>query len=120
MLRPIRGPIGLRFRHPTFKIRILNYKKQAKTTGTVTPGVSSGISIYGQEQTVTVVFGSDHSSIADITIYDVTGNLVYKGENQDVSSGRASIVLPQVMSGIYIVKAQTVDTATTQQVFLSK
>ena len=98
----------------------INYKKQAKTTGVTTPGASSGISIYGQEQTVTVVFGSDHNSIADIAISDVTGNLVYKVENEDVSSGRASIVLPQVMSGIYIVKAQTADTATTQQVFLSK
>jgi|GEM_PF-1438500 len=97
----------------------INYKKTLKATGVTDANAMAGISIAGQEQTVTVLFSAENS-IADIAIYDVTGNLVYKVENKDVSSGKATIFLPQVMSGIYIVKAQTVSTSMAQQVFLSK
>jgi len=100
----------------------IHYKKVEKTavvTGVTGSLENAGISIVGQEQTVTVLFSAENSS-ADIAIYDVTGNLVYKTENKDVSSGKATIVLPQVMSGIYIVKTQTTGASKTQQVFLSK
>ena len=97
----------------------INYKKTLKTTGVSDANATAAISISGQAQTVTVLFSTKTNS-ADIAIYDVTGNLVYKEENKDVSSGKATIVLPQVMSGVYVVKAQTLSTSIAQQVFLSK
>jgi hypothetical protein len=98
----------------------INYKKAAKTTAVDGLEKTAPISIYGQEQIITVVFNKDNSKKADIVIYDVLGTLIYKVENKDVSSGKVIITLPQVRSGIYIVKAQTGNTSKTQEVLLSK
>jgi hypothetical protein len=97
----------------------INYKKALKTTDVVNTANGSGITIYGQEQMVTLLFGAESSMKADIAIYDVTGALVYKVEQMDIRSGKATINV-QVPSGIYIVKAQSANVSKTQQVFLSK
>jgi hypothetical protein len=97
----------------------INYKKALKITDVANVENTTGISIYGQEQTVNVLFGPESNGRADLAVYDVTGALVYKEEQKDVTSGKAIINL-QVPSGIYIVKAQSAGVSKTQQVFLSK
>ena len=98
----------------------INYKKKVKTVdGTEGAIANSNITIYGQEQTINVLF-DNQSIVANIIVYDVTGNVLYKVENKDITSGKVTIKIPGVSSGVYIVKAQTALASKTQQVFLNK
>jgi Secretion system C-terminal sorting domain len=98
----------------------LQYNKKQTVVTDVKSAASSAISVYSFEQKVTVNFNNLKGSLADIGIYDVKGNAVYKAKNQSVASGKIEINLPFVSSGIYIVKVESGQASKTQEVYIAK
>ena len=81
---------------------------------------SNQLSITAYQQNVSIVLPTQSSTTATIYVCDAVGNKVYTLENVDGSSGKIEFTIPQVNSGIYLVKVQTNTLNKTQQVFLSR
>ncbi|MDB5258458.1 MAG: hypothetical protein JWM14_3153 [Chitinophagaceae bacterium] len=98
----------------------IQYNKKASVVTDTKPGILSAITVFSFEQKVTVNFNNPKVSVADISIYDVKGNAVYKVKNQSVATGKVEINLPFVSSGIYIVKIESGQASKTQEVYIAK
>lgn len=98
----------------------IQYNKKASVVTDNKPGVLSAITVYSFEQKVTVNFNNTKVVTADLTIYDMKGNAVYKVKNQNVSSGKLEVNLPFVSSGVYIVKVESGQASKTQEVYITK
>ena len=98
----------------------IQYNKKAAVVTDTKPSVLSAITVFSFEQKVTVNFNNTKVSTADISIFDVKGNAVYKVKNQSVTSGKVEINLPFVSSGVYIVKIESGQASKTQEVYITK
>ncbi|MDF2456816.1 MAG: large protein, partial [Cytophagaceae bacterium] len=98
----------------------IQYNKKESVVTDTKSGVLSEITVYSFEQKVTVNFNNTKVATADLTIYDMKGNAVYKAKNQNVANGKLEVNLPFVSSGVYIVKVESGQASKTQEVYLSK
>ncbi len=92
----------------------------ARESGNTNLFNKSNIEISAIQQNIFLLFSDEHSGKADITVYDALGKKVYTVENASTDAGRLDINLPNVNTGIYIVKVQTASASKTQQVFIQK
>ncbi|MBC7485741.1 MAG: T9SS type A sorting domain-containing protein [Cytophagaceae bacterium] len=97
----------------------INYKKESTVTETNTGSLTRTITVSAYEQKITVKFTGNNLNTADVSVYNIKGNEVYKSKNQSISNGRLEINLPSVNAGIYIVKIESAQGSKMQEVYLS-
>lgn len=98
----------------------IQYNKKASVVTDNKTTLISSITVFSFEQKVTVNFNNAKVSTADISIYDVKGNAVYKVKSQSITSDKVEINLPFVSSGVYIVRIESGQVSKTQEVYIAK
>ncbi len=97
----------------------INFKKNEVVTETTNGSATNGISVTAYEQKITAKFNGIAISTADVSVYNMKGNEIYKAKNQTVSNGKLEINLPLVSAGIYLVKVESAQGSKTQEVYLT-
>ena len=91
---------------------------------TITDNTNSAASedfiITSYQQNVSLDFPNQYSGKVNVSVIDAVGNSVYAIENGEVLSGKMTFSLPQLNTGVYLVKVQTQSGNKIQRVYLSR
>ena len=104
----IEGRFFIQYRNPALQT----------VTGNTEASAHNGIEIASYLQTVSILCSTNIQK-ANIIVIDALGKKVYEQENVEISSGKLEFTLP-VSTGIYIVRVNTANASTSQQVYLTK
>jgi len=81
---------------------------------------STGIDIGAYQQQVSILFHGLQATHADVVVYDAVGKLICKMNDVLIAGDKLDFSLPEVQTGIYIVKVVSDAGNKVKQVYLSK
>ncbi len=86
------------------------------SVGSCNDGVKENINVFSSNGNVNLIVYSLSNQLVHVTIYDITGRLIYKDDLTVVQGNNSFIINPTVANGIYMVEVETNLTSLTKRV----